>query len=79
MKISEYSDEWSNSYDEYLPLILYPYIDVTKYFERVSKDVKKRIYTNRENLPFIIDYNEYLKNDLEDWLKSNGKYEDILL
>ena len=77
-KIEEYQRELDN-YSEYLPLILYEYIDIRSYFDRINKETKLRYYEVRSDIQKVSNYEEFLEDDLIKWLKENPQYEDIIL
>lgn len=77
-KIQEYQKEL-NKYTEYLPLILYEYIDIRSYFDRIDNKVKLRCYEIRSDIQKVSNYEDFLEFDLINWLEENPKYKDIIL
>lgn len=78
--IIKYINFLEEEYTDYIPLILYSYINnPLKYYNRISKEVFGEYIKTRNNLPSdYIERKEYLMNDLKEWIEKNPKFKDIL-
>lgn len=61
----------------YLPLVLYMYVG-EDYLYQLSEQEKRKYYTHRVELMGANDYNQYLIEDLTDWLKKHKQFQDII-
>ena len=68
-----------NKYKKYLPLMLYEYSDVRRYFDRINDEVKLECYSVRSDVQKVKDYQDFIEADLIKWLEENPKYTDIIL
>ena len=62
---------------EYLPLVLYRYVGV-EYIDKLEEKEKKKYYKARTDLQRTNDYNQFLQDDLQKWLKKHKQYQDII-
>ena len=65
-------EEWK----EYIPLLLIGFVDST-YFNRWTEKAKIQYRTTRNNIPSE-NVDEYLINDLTEWVKKYPQFKDIL-
>ena len=61
----------------YLPLVLCGFVSAD-YIDNLEDKEKQKYYKNRVELMGATDYNEYLEQDLHEWLKKHPQFKDII-
>ena len=62
-----------------LPWVLFEYINLPAYFNNVSDEVAKGFYDRRHDVSIVDNPIEYIRYDLEKWIKENPKFKKIYI
>lgn len=67
-----------NNYRGDLPWVILEYIDSINYLNEVSEDIKANFFNRRHDIMVVNDIMGYLQYDLEEWIKENPEYKNII-
>ena len=77
-EVKKITDELEQ-YTDYIPFELLSFIDRTEYFKRWTTEAKVKYRQTRQELPSDKnERNQYLLNDMLQWIENNPQYKQII-